>query len=177
MSVLVHTCQSAGDDSDAPSKQSSYCTFIRDIKHLNSKRRYYTTDPKFESFKPVPLKCACRKYITNAQADEYVRVGKALVVYHPKGDHFVSEKDIDVTQIVMPLDRAQTPRVDMITKTDIERAYVYEYKKDIKLIEEIHKMILEERAKLIAPFREDPYGPGRLLFPFGPDNRTSGGHA
>lgn len=186
MSVLVHSCQQAGDDSDAQDKSRFGRTFVRRKEHLNPKRRYYTTDPKFESFKPLPLKCVCRKYVTDDIAAEFVKQGKALLVYKPKEDEILSEKHVDWEHLIMVTDRVQTPRVDMVTKADMERAYVYGYKDDIETIEAVHVMVLEERAKLIVPFRDDPDAmfdrrgrllPGRILFPFGPDQRTKGGHS
>src|ERR1035437_1958960 len=172
--VIVHSCHAE--------------TEIRNKEHLNLDRHYYSDDPKFESFKSIPKKCSCKKTITEEQAKIYIAQGKAFNVYKPKNNRPLDNKRIDRKQIVMPVDRSQTPRVDVITKADMERAYdrlddpkSNKGSKYYKMIEEVHLMILEERAKLIIPFQDDPDAmyddkgqmfAGRPLFPFGPDQRT-----
>ena len=86
-----------------------------------------------------------------------------------------NDENLDTTQIVSVVNRAQTPRVDVITKADVERAYVSGSVEDIKHIEEVHAMLVEGLIALTVEFRPDPQE-GRLLFPFGPDQRTIGGH-
>jgi hypothetical protein len=71
--------------------------------------------------------------------------------------------------------KAKIARIDMITKADIERAYVDLKEESYTMIEETHRMLLKARVNLIVPFRPDPFE-GRVLFPFGPDERTVGGH-
>ena len=159
--VIVHSCHAE--------------TEIRNKENFNSRRRYYSDDPKFESFKAIPIKCSCKKMVTEEQAKIYIEQGKAFKVYKPKDKRPLDDKRVDHYQIVMPVTKSQTPRVDLITKADIERAYVDGQEKYIRQIELIHEMIMEERAKLIVPFQEDPCD-GRLLFPFGPDQRTYRGH-
>ncbi len=160
--VLVHSCFSR--------------TQIQDWKHLQEGRLYYSDDPKFRSFKPVSLKCSCKLVISYNEAEIYLNQGKAFEIYKPDPLKPIDEVKPVEGQIAMPVIRSQTPRVDLITKADMERAYVYGYKKYIDHIEEVHAMILSERARLVVPFKPDPQE-GRLLFPFGPDQRTHGGHA
>lgn len=166
--VLVHTCHDRK-------------TEIRYIDKLEPTRKYYTDDPKFVSFKPIPEKCDCKRYVTDDKRDEFVMKGVALLVYAPKAGCSLNEDRVDWSQVVMVVNRVQTPRVDLITKADMERAYVDRRPEYIKHIEDVHAMIMEERAKLIVPFRDDPdvmYDKngvmlaGRILFPFGPDQRT-----
>jgi hypothetical protein len=208
MSVRVHSCQQSNDDGNTAIRGAGR-TFVRDIKHLNPKRFYYTTDQKFESFKPLPLKCVCRKFVTDLEAVDFLAQGKALPIFKPSGSSPVSLNDIDDTQIIMLSDRPRTPRVDLVPRADMERAYnklgdpffrssaetLEEARKELdlkcadpsyRLIEEIQLMILEEREKLMVPFQDDPDAmydstgillPGRILFPFGPDQRTEGGHS
>lgn len=168
MGVLVHTCHDRK-------------TEIRYIDKLDYARKYYTDDPKFVSFKPLPEKCDCKRFVSDDKRDELLMKGTALLVYMPKEGHSLNEDRVDWSQIVMVVNRTQTPRVDLITKADMERAYVDCRPEYIKHIEEIHDMIMAERAKLIVPFRDDPdvmfdkHGTmlsGRILFPFGPDQRT-----
>jgi hypothetical protein len=82
---------------------------------------------------------------------------------------------MDIESIWMA-QQVMVPRVDLISKADIERAYTSDNPEvaaaAIEYIEECHKMFMENRAKLIAPFREDPTE-GRLLFPFCKDERTN----
>lgn len=184
--VLLHTCHDRK-------------TEIRTYKHLNHERFYYTSDDKFDSFKAVPLKCECKRYLSDLKAWELVIAGDALPVYKPKeGQLLHAINDVDDAQIVMVVDRPQTPRVDLITKADMERAYtptvlkavveavqtgnksVFDkHKVSISVdssdfvdhIEAVHDMIMEARAALIVPFQPDPLD-GRILFPFGPDQRT-----
>ena len=159
--VKVHTCH---EDTE-----------IRDIRYLDSTLKYYSDDPKFRSFKALPVKCACKKTVSVEKAKDLIAKGVALKIYKPEYGRSLNDNRVDRFQIVMVVNRAQTPRVDLITKADMERAYVDGRQDYIDHIEEVHDMIMEERAKLIVPFRDDPCE-GRLLFPFGPDQRTMGGH-
>jgi hypothetical protein len=160
--VRVHSCRRA--------------TELRGIEYLTAGRFYYSDDPKFKSFKAIPERCNCRKWVTYEKADILVAKGTALVVYKPRANKALDVNyDVDISQVIMVVNRSQTPRVDLITRSDIERAYLDGRQDYITYIEEIHAMIMNERAKLIAPFREDPCD-GRLLFPFGSDQRTIGGH-
>ena len=161
--VKVHTCHQK--------------TEIRDIKYLNPAKFYYSDDPKFKSFKALPTKCECKKKVTRERADVLVEQGTALKVYKPKDLRPLNDNRVDRFQVVMVVNRNQTPRVDLITRADIERAYDHmshpseQDSKYIQYIEEIHAMIMSDCAKLMAPFRPDPQE-GRLLFPFSKDLRT-----
>lgn len=155
--VIVHSCHAE--------------TEIRNKEGLDPERRYYSDDPKFESFKSVPKKCSCKKTVSVERAKVFLEQGKAFKVYKPKKGRQLDDKRVDRWQIVMPVNKTQTPRVDLITQADIERAYIDLKPKYIRYIEMIHEMIMEERAKLIIPFQRDPFE-GRLLFPFGKDQRT-----
>lgn len=155
--VIVHSCHAE--------------TEIRNKEALDPERRYYSDDPKFEFFKSIPKKCSCKKTITVEKAKLFLEQGKVFKIYKPKKDHQLDDEQVDEWQVVMPVNKTQTPRVDLITQADIERAYVDGKPKYIRYIEDVHKMIMEERAKLIIPFQPDPFE-GRLLFPFGKDQRT-----
>lgn len=155
--VKVHTCHQN--------------TEIRNIEYLTPGRFYYSDDPKFKSFKAIPVKCSCKKMVTLPRSVVLVEQGIALKIYKPKEGRPLNDNRVDRFQVVMVVNRAQVPRVDLINSVDIERAYVDGREDYITLIEETHDMIMSERAKLIVPFREDPLE-GRLLFPFSPDQRT-----
>ena len=188
--VLVHTCHERNTDP-------------RRLPQFNLDRKYYTDDPKFSSFLPLPFKCKCKKMVATRVAEIMVLKGQALRVYKPPLVEAKSLEDglrynyenLDTTQIVSVVNRAQTPRVDVITKADVERAYVSGSAEDIKHIEEVHAMLVEGLIALTVEFRPDPDDlldengkvyevrdgepqpfAGRLLSPFGSDDRTSGGH-
>ena len=168
--VLVHTCHERDTDP-------------RRLPQFNLDRKYYTDDPKFSSFLPLPFKCKCKKMVASRVADMMLKKGQALRVYKPPLVEAKSLDDglrynyerVDTKQIVSVVNRAQTPRVDVITKADMERAYISGSVEDIKHIEEVHLMLMQGLEDLMVPFRDDPTE-GRLLFPFGPDQRTIGGH-
>ena len=154
------------------------------VKVFERGHRYYFDDDdrSLSYFMALPVKCSCKKTMLAKKIaalfdeEKLCRVYRARRLKRPNSDGrelaFVRSRK----EVAIPLDRVQTPRVDLITKADIERAYVDGRKKSIRMIEETHLMIMTERAKLIVPFRPDPQE-GRLLFPFGPDQRTSGGRS
>jgi hypothetical protein len=184
--VRVHTCHNIN-------------TKIRTLLYLEPSRWYYTDDPKFKSFKALPEKCDCKKVITDLKASVMVKNGTALQVYKPREGFLTTrENSLDRAQIITVVNRAQTTRVDVITRADMERAYNdlthpfndpgHKNPRDAEYmqhIEDIHAMIMEERRTLIVPYEAHPDDmfdssgelfPGRLLHPFGPDQRTVGGH-
>jgi hypothetical protein len=65
----------------------------------------------------------------------------------------------------------QTPRVATIELAHIFRAYVNGYIEDQQRINEYGKMGAEFLKSLIVPFKPDPFE-GRVLFPFGADERS-----
>lgn len=139
-------------------------------KNLQPNERYRAMDETSQEFRLMPAKCACRKMVTLAEANELIENGEAEQVFKVK-KHVL---EADNFAIWMAQER-QVPRVDLISAADIDRAYVHEIQSSIDYIEEVHRMYMENRAKLIVPFREDPTE-GRLLFPFPNEGRTSGGY-
>jgi hypothetical protein len=167
---------------------------------LEPTRWYYTDDPKFKSFKALPEKCDCKKRITDLKASVMINNGTALPVYKPReGFTTTQENALDRTQIITVVNRAQTTRVDVITRADMERAYNdlthpfddpnHRNVRDAEYmqhIEDVHAMLVEGLRKLTVPYKAHPDDmfdsdggllPGRLLSPFGPDQRTAGGYA
>lgn len=159
----------------------------------------------------MPKTCRCRNYITYYEADEAVANGKAMRIFKLTAKGIVK----DETRVWMPVVREKVPRVDLISRPDIERAYVGSERKSkfyrfdprtkrfvriqeppigfsktewiemqveeetferrirqqyAKYIEDIHEMYMGFRARLITPFKPDPFE-GRSLF-FFPDQRT-----
>jgi hypothetical protein len=171
--VTVHSCLLSFD--------------IQVRKNLIPGEKYLSMADGSPWFRLLPPKCRCRKMVTQRDAETLVEDGVAETIWRVKKGRI----DIDYAMIWMAQQR-QVPRVDMITKADIERAFVDETQTSIDNIEEIHLMIIANRAKLIVPFDESKHigdyplngkdkngdiTAGRLIFPFRHDERTPGGHA
>ncbi len=139
-------------------------------KNLLPNERYRAMDEYSQEFRLMPIKCACRKMVTLSEANDLIETGQAEQVFKVKRGTI----ETDHLAVWMSQER-QVPRVDLISAADIDRAYVHDIQSSIDYIEEVHAMYMENRAKLIVPFREDPTE-GRLLFPFPNEGRTSGGY-
>jgi len=119
----------------------------------------------------LPDRCRCRKWIKLFDADQQIQMGSAFRILRKKrGALTADEREIWMPIIRLSSELPRVPRIDLITSTDIERAYVYDQQKFIDHIERVHKMYMEERAKLIVPWIPDPFE-GRALFIF-PDERS-----
>lgn len=127
-----------------------------------------------DHFRLLPHKCSCRKSVTTYEARQLVETGQAEPIYRFKRGRMEPE----IFTIWMA-QQSQVPRIDLISKADIERAYTSDdpevARAAMEYIEEVHMLYMENRAKLIVPFRED-LTEGRLLFCFSDDYRTTGGH-
>lgn len=157
--VIVHTCQLQ----------------LIQLKYTQLQwRGVYVTDTNNKvTYRALPDRCSCRQTATLFEANELIDNGSAFKVFKKK-----ALMEVDKYRVWMP-QQARVARVDMISKADIERAYLSDTsqaKEHIEYIEDIHMMIMENRAKLIVPFKPDPTD-GRLLFPFSKDERTPGGHS
>lgn len=116
--------------------------------------------------------CRCKRWVHLFDANERVKRGEAYrVLRYKKGKVIEDEYQIWMPMVRVASKLPRVPRIDLITSRDIEGAYVEENKRFIKYIENVHKMHMEARAKLIVPFIPDPFE-GRVLFPFGKDQRT-----
>jgi len=73
----------------------------------------------------LPNRCRCRKFITYYRADEAVASGKAMRTFKLLARGIVKDEN----QIWMPIVRERVPRVDLISRADIERAYIGSEKK------------------------------------------------
>ena len=185
--IKVHTCRA---------KPRIIKAFAYKNIETGARCRYYSDDPELVFYRELPEKCECKRTVTETMALDWLSRGKAFVIQRANKKGILKEPrryrsgahqgDVFITQIVLPVDRSQTPRIDLITSADIERAYVDGQRESIRMINEIHKMIMANRRALIVPFKDDPDAmydskgrlfPGRLLFPFGPDMRTGGGHS
>ena len=104
--VLAHACR--------------LCELVHRDK-LEAHRRYIG-EKNIEAqiwYAPLPKRCRCRWFITLHQADDLVGNGEALWVLKTENGALVQ----DETQIYMPR-RVRVPRVDLISRADIERAYI-----------------------------------------------------
>jgi hypothetical protein len=124
------------------------------------------------SYRVMQDHCTCRQKISIYEAEKLVDTAQALRVWRKK--RMLELEPFRVWKAQQP----RVPRIDMISKADIERAYAGDIgtnKEDIEYIEDVHEMIIRNRLSLIKPFREDPTE-GRLIFPFSKDERTKGGY-
>lgn len=146
-------------------------------------RRYVfvgETKEGVKQYRPLPGKCRCRKLVSGQEAQASWANGSAEEVYKKKEGKVIPVRDDRGYPTMIWCKfwtdaKAKIARIDMITRADIERAYIDLQKESQDLIEETHKMQMLARAALIVPFRPDPFE-GRVLFPFGPDERTFGGY-
>ena len=99
----------------------------------------------------LPKSCRCRKYVRlyeaneafmcNYAAKEALANGSAMPIYKVKGDSV----QIDENCIWMPIVRERVPRIDLITKADIERSVIgserkskfYRFNRDARRFERI----------------------------------------
>ena len=154
---------------------------------LDPDDQYVSMDDNDPWYRALPKKCTCRKLVTYAKADELVNNGVAEMLWKAR-----KTKIERVNTSIWMSQQVKVPRIDLSTEEDIERAYLDDNQAYIDYIDEIHAMYMENRRKLIVPFREellgeyplpcrDPRNPddiisGRLIFPFPADERTEGGH-
>lgn len=159
--------------------------FLTRNQLLPGQRYILIEDGRRPLYGKLPKKCKCKQTITIEQAVWMVDNGFAANLWKAKK----KSVEVDFGFVWQPQQR-QVPRIDLITMADIERAYIDKKKESIEYIEEVHQMHMEERAKMIVPFRPtDPWGnewtdiqgfkdraDGRLLNPFPVEQRTAGGH-
>jgi hypothetical protein len=68
----------------------------------------------------LPKSCRCRKFITMYAADQFVESGKATRTFKLLARGLQKDEN----QIWMPVVRERVPRVDLISRSDMERAYI-----------------------------------------------------
>ena len=90
---------------------------------------------------PLPSSCRCKRRVSAADATEWVGRGWAVWILQfkrRKGE--VVLNDEVSTKIWMPVERSRVQRVDLISRSDVERAYIgsekkskhYKYNRDLK---------------------------------------------
>jgi hypothetical protein len=145
------------------------------MKYLNAGEQYIAIEDGLKGYRAIPKKCNCNKFVTVKMADWLVETGQALLVWKKK-NRLVYEDET----CVWSAQARQVPRVDLISRADIERAYTGDdpkkMKESIDYIEMVHQLYEENRMLLMAPFRPDPWE-GRCLFTFSTEQRTAGGHS
>lgn len=118
--IRVHTCKPQGRVYLEQHLESS------PVKNI----RYFPTDGEMKEFRLFPTdlqSCGkCRKMVTLIEAQHQVAIGKA--------QYFCKKKDGDVLllnaaddehrceAVIVHVERRQTPRIDLITAADVERA-------------------------------------------------------
>lgn len=194
--VIVHSCQCRGQRDQPESALVKEVNYLRFMAPERKVVQPWETEVREIWCRPLPPKCKCRKRMSRSEANKYVDSGRALLVYRFKDSHLVNTLDSRYYRgrplIWMPVERGKTPRVDLITSADIERAAICSCKrmpgmrlvhaekcvakKYIEYIEEVHQIYLDNRAALIVPFIPDEYEgfAGRvLLISFGEGQRPS----
>lgn len=161
-SVAVHSCL-------MPKDECLHTDLKEGRKYLFSHTYVDKEGKAYQWYRMLPKKCTCRQFITMDDANTRTIQGVAQVVWRRSKNGPTED-----TKAIWMAQQRQVPRVDLISRTDIERAYIDHIKSSIEYIEEVHQMYMKNRLKLIVPFQEDPQE-GRLLFPFASDDRTSGG--
>jgi hypothetical protein len=90
--------------------------------------RYFAVDDKFRDFRLLPNPCKCRKKITMSEAEHFVACGKAQYLCRRKSGRVWllnnADSDSKCHAVVAHVERGQTPRVDMITAADVQRAVI-----------------------------------------------------
>ncbi|MDA4129167.1 MAG: hypothetical protein OK457_00195 [Thaumarchaeota archaeon] len=78
-----------------------------------------------EGYRALPKSCRCKRYVTVAQATEFEAQGWAawIVQFKRKKGEVVLNTDVSM-KLYMPVLRERVPRVDLISRADIERAYI-----------------------------------------------------
>ena len=205
-SVKVHTCRLLQDygpgtlESNLVPNNRYIC--VRNPRHDEDEEPTTAVTPsgkivpiglekpsKEPEFYQMRTGCKCRKWITFREAIDLCDSGHALWAYKvkngevercepdpPRRNHMGAPIRGALGCIWRPVVVGKVPRIDLITKADIERSYVNLVGASIKKIETIHTMHVEMLRALIVPFEPDPQE-GRCLFPFTADERTSGGHS
>ena len=106
-SVLIHSCRPKDD------------LIPRDLLIPNER---YVGEVNIETqswFRVMPRTCRCKRYTTLYQADEFVANGWAIWIVKVKKGAVVP----DDARIWMPVVRERVPRIDLISRADIQRAY------------------------------------------------------
>lgn len=183
-SVKIHSCallSDRGSFTDARLMPTERYVCVKNPKEDKPVQKPYleewTKEPEYYQMR---TKCVCRKWATLHEAIELTDNGQAKWAYKIKKQTVYRcepgfPRADAIGHIWLPVEVGRVPRIDLITRTDIEKAYIAEVGESITYIEECHLLQMEERAKLIVPFSPDPQE-GRCLFPFGADQRTPGGH-
>jgi len=181
--VLVHSCYCIVQDQPESA-------LVPDVNYVSADAAPVGSSEAW--FHVLPFKCKCRKRISFHEAEEQMQVGRArpIIRYTAKArintvlDHenFSRGSYGGTPMVWMPIVRAQTPRVDLITSIDIERAFCCDCRREpgqklwkkfhskdcsgrrhSRYIDEVHQIYLDNRAELIVPFSPDPFE-GRVLF-------------
>ena len=102
-------------------------------------------------YRALPHKCNCKKLVTYDVADDAcLQAGSAECLWK------VRKKSIErVNTSIWMMQQVKVPRIDLSTEADLERAFIDGRQDYIDYIDEIHKMYMENRQKLIVPFREE----------------------
>lgn len=159
--VTVHTCKLGLQISEISIPKNNI-NYINEVRYV-----WVGTINGRNEYRPIE-KCGCKKKIDKFQANEQTNYGNAKEVYKVKGGELETVDDA-VWANFWTEEKSKVPRIDLTTRADIERAFISKRKSSKRTIEEVHLMYMENRAKLIVPFRLDPYD-----IPCSHPNKTDG---
>lgn len=139
-SILVHSCTLKKDKLCPRHVVVSGTPYVGELGRNLEHQEWYC---------PLPKKCRCRRFITVAEATEFVLSGQAVWILqfkHRKGE--VVLNDDAINKIWMRVEREKVPRVDLITRADIERSIIgserkskhYQFNQKTRRFENIQKM-------------------------------------
>jgi hypothetical protein len=170
-SVKVHTCRLLQDYGPGTLEEglipNNRYICVRNLRRDEGEAKPYleevSKEPEYYQMRP---NCKCRKWITFREAIDLCDSGHALWAFKTK-NHEVERCEPDpprrnslgmpirgaLGHIWRPVVVGKVPRIDLITKADIERAYVDLTGTSIKKIEMIHEMHMEARALLFYGLR------------------------
>lgn len=83
-----------------------------------------------EYYSPLPKSCRCKRRVSSAEATQFVSYGWAVWIlqFRRRKGEVVLNDEVE-KKIMMPVVRSRVPRVDLISRADIERAYIGSEKK------------------------------------------------
>ena len=178
-SVKVHTCnplRNRGqvlEDDMMPNER--YICVKNARKDEKEEKPYLEELKKIPEYYRMPVHCKCRKWTTYHEAVELTKIGQALWAFKKKKGIVARcepgfPASDNLGHIWRPVVREKVPRIDLISKADVQRAYGLKHEKIsarqkefIDYIELVNLITLEVRGKMVVPFEPDPQQ-GRVLF-------------
>jgi hypothetical protein len=115
-SVQVHSCRINKKDRYPRKLLVSGDLYIGDLGVGIGEQEWYY---------PLPKSCRCKRYVTVGEATEFVEQGRAVWIlqFRRRKGEVVLNEEVS-TKIWLRVEEPRVPRVDMISKADVERAFI-----------------------------------------------------